>query len=411
MNCLTEALGLGFPGNGTVLATHTERKKLFEKASKRIIEMVKEYYEDGNDSVLPRSIATKKAFENAMTLDIAMGGSTNTVLHLLAIAQEAKVDFTMKDIDTLSKKVPNICKVAPSSHYHIEDVARAGGIFSIIGELDKASLIHRDTITIESKTYFETIKENDITGGYKELTEDAIKRSFAAPCGVKNLEAFSQSNTFKTNDTDRKNGCIRNIENCYNKDGGLAVLYGNIAENGCIVKTAGVDPSIYNFTGSVKVFDSQEESCDAILGDKIKKGDIVVIRYEGPKGGPGMQEMLYPTTFLKSKGLDKDCALLTDGRFSGGTAGLSIGHVSPEAASGGLIALVQDGDQIEISIPKRTIKLLVSDEELNKRKEKLIAGKGYKPNREREVSDALKIYSMFAMSADKGAIRDKELIK
>ncbi|HOV15586.1 MAG TPA: dihydroxy-acid dehydratase, partial [Spirochaetota bacterium] len=411
MNCLTEALGMGYPGNGTILATHSERKKLFEKASKRIVEMAKEYYENGNDKILPKSIATKKAFENAMTLDIAMGGSTNTVLHLLAIAQEAGVDFTMKDIDSLSKKVPHICKVAPSSHYHIEDVARAGGIFSIIGELDKAGLIHRDTLTIEGKRYFDVIKENDINGGYKELTEEAKKRGLAAPCGVKNLVAFSQSNYYKENDLDRKNGCIRDIANCYNKDGGLAVLYGNIAENGCIVKTAGVDPSIYNFTGTVKVFDSQEESCDAILADKIKKGDIVVIRYEGPKGGPGMQEMLYPTTYLKSKGLDKDCALLTDGRFSGGTAGLSIGHVSPEAASEGLIALVCDGDKIEISIPNRKITLMVSEDELKKRKDKLMASGGYKPKRDRVVSDSLKLYSMFAMSADKGAVRDKKLIK
>lgn len=411
MNCLTEALGMGFPGNGTILATHSERKKLFEKASKRIVEMAKEYYEKGNDKILPRNIATKKAFENAMTLDIAMGGSTNTVLHLLAVAQEAGVDFTMKDIDSLSKKVPHICKVAPSSQYHIEDVARAGGIFSIIGELDKKGLIHRDTLTIEGKTYFDAIKENDLNGGYKELTEEAKKRSLAAPCGVRNLVAFSQSNYYKELDLDRKNGCIRDIEHCYNKDGGLAVLYGNIAESGCIVKTAGVDSSIYNFTGAVKVFDSQEESCDAILADKIKKGDIVVIRYEGPKGGPGMQEMLYPTTYLKSKGLDKDCALLTDGRFSGGTAGLSIGHVSPEAASEGLIALVENGDKIEISIPNRKINLLVSDEELKERKEKLLASGGYKPKRDRVVSDALKLYSMFAMSADKGAIRDKNLIK
>lgn len=411
MNCLTESLGMGFPGNGTILATHSERKKLFEKASKRIVEMVKEYYENGNEKVLPRNIATKKAFENAMTLDIAMGGSTNTVLHLLAVAGEAGVDFTMKDIDLLSKKVPHICKVAPSCAYHIEDVARAGGIFSIIGELDKAALIHRDVITIEGKTFYDVIKENDINGGYKELTEEAKKRSLAAPCQVRNLVAFSQSNYYKEHDLDRTNGCIRDIKHCYNKDGGLAVLYGNIAENGCIVKTAGVDPSIYNFTGTVKVFNSQEESSDAILGDKIQKGDIVVIRYEGPKGGPGMQEMLYPTTYLKSKKLDKDCALLTDGRFSGGTAGLSIGHVSPEAASGGLIALVEDGDTIEISIPQRKIELKVSESELKKRREKLLAKGGYKPERDRVISDSLKIYSMFAMSADKGAIRDKSKIE
>ncbi|OHD05392.1 MAG: dihydroxy-acid dehydratase [Spirochaetes bacterium GWC1_27_15] len=411
MNCLTEALGMGLPGNGTLLATHSLRKKLFEDASKRIVQMAKEYYVDGNDKVLPRSIATKKTFENAMTLDIAMGGSTNTVLHLLAVAGEAEVDFTMQDIDSLSRKVPHICKVAPSSHYHIEDVSRAGGIFSIIGELDKKGLIYRDCMTIQGKTVYDVIKENDINGGYKELTEDAKKRALSAPCGVRNLVAFSQSNMHKDTDLDRINGCIRDFEHAYNKDGGLAVLFGNIAENGCIVKTAGVDPSIYKFSGKAKVFDSQEQASDAILADKITKGDIVIIRYEGPQGGPGMQEMLYPTTYLKSKKLDKDCALLTDGRFSGGTAGLSIGHVSPEAGSGGLIALVEDGDVIQINIPERKINLDVNKEELEKRKEKILKEGGYKPKRVRKISTALKLYGMFATSADKGAIRDISKIK
>lgn len=406
MNCLTEAIGLGFPGNGTILATHSQRKKLFEKAAKRIVEMAKEHYEKGDNSTLPRSIATKKTFENAMTLDIAMGGSTNTVLHLLAIAQEAKIDFTMADIDRLSKKVPHICKVAPSSHYHVEDVSRAGGIISILGELDKKGLIHRDVKTIEGKTIYQVIKENDINGGYKELTEEAKQRALSAPGGTINLVAFSQSNMYKELDLDRIDGCIRDVEHAYNKDGGLAVLFGNIAQSGCIVKTAGVDPSIYKFNGHAKVFDSQEQAAEAILGDKIKAGDIVVIRYEGPKGGPGMQEMLYPTTYLKSKKIDKQCALLTDGRFSGGTAGLSIGHVSPEAASGGLIGLVKDGDVVEIDIPNRKIELKVPEEELKKRKEKILSEGGFKPKRNRTVSNSLKLYGMFATSADKGAVRD-----
>lgn len=411
MNCLTEAIGMGLPGNGTLLATHVLRKKLIEKACKRIVEMTKEYYEKGNDKVLPRSIANKLAFENAMTLDIAMGGSTNTVLHLLAVAQEAEVDFTMADIDRLSKKVPNICKVAPSSHYHIEDVNRAGGIFGIMGELDKGGLINRNAITVEGKTVFEVIKENDPNGGYKEFSKDAEERCYAAPGGVRNLEGFSQDNKYKTLDLDRENGCIRDITHAYNKDGGLAVLYGNLAKNGSIVKTAGVDKSIFKFKGKAKVYDSQEMAVDAILSNKIQKGDIVVIRYEGPKGGPGMQEMLYPTTYLKSKQLDKDCALLTDGRFSGGTAGLSIGHVSPEAAEEGLIGLVKDGDIIEIDITARKIELLVSEDELKNRHNQLIKQGGYRPKRDRKVSRALQLYGMFATSADKGAVRDWEKIK
>jgi dihydroxy-acid dehydratase len=411
MNCLTEALGLALPGNGTILATHVLRKELFEKSSKRIVEMAMDYYETGNNSILPKSIATKAAFENAISLDIAMGGSTNTVLHLLAIAQEAGVDFTMKDIDRLSKKVPHICKVAPSSSYHIEDVNRAGGIFSILGELEKGGLIHREVQTVQGKTIFEIIKENDINGNYPELKDTAKKIALAAPGRKRNLIAFSQDNYFDKIDLDRKSGCIRDINNCYNKDGGLAVLYGNIAENGCIVKTAGVDPSIYNFIGKAKVFDSQDQASDAILSDKIKSGDIIIIRYEGPKGGPGMQEMLYPTTYLKSKKLDKECALLTDGRFSGGTSGLSIGHVSPEAATGGIIALINDGDKIEIDIKNRKIELDVKEDELKKRRDRILSNGGFKPKRIRNVSTALKLYAMFATSADKGAVRDLSKIE
>jgi dihydroxy-acid dehydratase len=410
MNCLTEAIGMGLPFNGTLLATHELRKKLYEKAAKRIVEMAKDYYENGNKNILPKSIATKKAFENAMTLDIAMGGSTNTILHLLAVAQEAKVDFTMKDIDNLSKRVPNICKVAPSSHFHVEDVNRAGGIFGILSELDKANLINRDVLTVSNKSIYELIKENDINGKNTELTDEAKKMSLAAPAGKRNLIGMSQNTMYKENDLDRENGCIRDIEHPYNKDGGLAVLYGNIALNGSIVKTAGVDKSIYKFKGKAIVFDSQEQSVDAILANKIKPGDIVVIRYEGPSGGPGMQEMLYPTSYLSSKKLDKECALITDGRFSGGTAGLSIGHISPEAAAGGLIGIVEDGDEIEIDIPERSINLLVNKDEIDKRKQKIISSGGFFPRRDREVSNALKLYGMFATSADKGAVRDWEKI-
>jgi len=406
MNCLTEAIGMGLPGNGTLLATHILRRKLFENAGRRIVEMAKEYYEKNNKSVLPKSIITKASLLNAMALDIAMGGSTNTVLHLLAIAKEAGVDFTMKEIDMLSRKVPNICKVAPSSHYHIEDVSRAGGIMTIMGELLRNNLIDNSAITVEGKSIEKVIKENDIIGNYPELTEEAIERAYAAPGGYRNLVGFSQNNRYKEIDKDKVNGCIRDFAHCYNKDGGLAVLYGNIAKDGCIVKTAGVDPSIFKFSGRAKVFDSQEQASEAILSDKIKPGDIVIIRYEGPKGGPGMQEMLYPTTYLKSKNLDKVCALLTDGRFSGGTAGLSIGHVSPEAASGGVIALVEDGDIIEIDINNRSIELKVSEQELNKRRERLLNTTGFKPKRERVISNSLKLYSLLVSSADKGATRD-----
>ena len=411
MNCLTEAVGMGLPFNGTLIATHVLRRKLYEQASARIVEMAKEFYENGNTDVLPRSIATKKAFENAMTLDIAMGGSTNTVLHLLAIAQEALVDFTMKDIDRLSRIVPNICKVAPSSQYHVEDVNRAGGIYGIMGELDKANLINKETLTVSGKTTSQLIKENDINGSYKELSEDARNFSLAAPLGVRTTKGMSQDNMYKSNDLDRTSGCIRDISHPYNKEGGLAVLYGNIAKSGCIVKTAGVDQSIYNFKGKAVVFDSQEQASEAILGNKIKPGDIVIIRYEGPSGGPGMQEMLYPTTYLKSKKLDKVCALLTDGRFSGGTAGLSIGHVSPEAGSGGLIGLVNDNDSIEIDIPARKIELKVTEEEIEKRHYAVMKNNGYTPKRNRTISKSLQLYGMFASSADKGAVRDYSKIK
>lgn len=406
MNCLVEALGMGLPFNGTLLATHVLRKKLYQKAAGRIVAMARQYYEQGNDKVLPRSIATKQAFENAMSLDIAMGGSTNTVLHLLAVAGEAKVDFTMKNIDALSRKVPNICKVAPSSHYHVEDVNRAGGIFAILGELDKAGLIHRDVLTVVGNTIYQAIKEHDINGGYPELTTEAKEMALAAPGGKRTTEGMSQDSKHKEPDLDRSNGCICDVEHAYNKEGGLAVLYGNIALNGSIVKTAGVDESIYKFKGKAIVFDSQEQAVEAILANKIHKGQIVIIRYEGPSGGPGMQEMLYPTTYMGSKKLDKDCALLTDGRFSGGTSGLSIGHVSPEAAAGGLIGLVEDGDEIEIDIPNRKIELLVPADVLSERKNKVEKSGGFKPKRERVVSNALKLYGMFATSADKGAVRD-----
>jgi dihydroxy-acid dehydratase len=406
MNCLTEALGMGLPFNGTLLATHKLRKKLYQKAAERIVVMAKEYYEQGNKAVLPRSIATKKAFENAMTLDIGMGGSTNTVLHLLAVAREAEVDFTMKDIDNLSRRVPNICKVAPSSHYHVEDVNRAGGIFAILGELNKAGLLHKEAHTVEGKTIEQVINENDINGGHPELTAEARQFALAAPGGIRTTEGMSQNRMHKECDLDRAGGCIRDVAHAYNKDGGLAVLYGNIATSGSIVKTAGVDESILKFKGKAVVFDSQEQSVEAILAGKVKPGDVVVIRYEGPSGGPGMQEMLYPTTYLSSMHLDKACALLTDGRFSGGTKGLSIGHVSPEAAAGGLIGLVEDGDEITIDIPNRKIELVVPESELEARRDKIEANGGFKPKRDRTVSNALKLYGMFATSADMGAVRD-----
>ncbi|HDR1027010.1 dihydroxy-acid dehydratase [Pasteurella multocida] len=408
MNCLTEALGLSLPGNGSCLATHADRKQLFLDAGKQVVELCKRYYEQEDDSVLPRSIANKKAFENAMSLDIAMGGSTNTVLHLLAAAQEAEVDFTMADIDRLSRQVPCLSKVAPNTQkYHMEDVHRAGGIMAILGELDRANLLHNDTRTVLGMSLAEQIAKYDIV-----LTKDEAVHKFfrAGPAGIRTTEAFSQDCRWDTVDDDRENGCIRSKTFAYSQDGGLAMLSGNLAMDGCIVKTAGVDESILKFTGDAIVFESQEDAVAGILGGKVQAGHVVVIRYEGPKGGPGMQEMLYPTSYLKSMGLGKACALLTDGRFSGGTSGLSIGHCSPEAASGGLIGLVKDGDKIEIDIPNRSIQLCVAEEELAQRRaeqDKL----GWQPvNRQREVSFALKVYGHFATSADKGAVRDKTKI-
>ena len=407
MNCLTEALGMALPGNGTIVATHARRKDLYTKAGELIVKLAKSYYEHDDDSVLPRSIATKDAFENAMSLDIAMGGSTNTVLHLLAVACEAQVDFTMKDIDRLSRHVPHICKVAPSTpDYHIEDVHRAGGIMSILHELQKAGLLHTDCRTVLQESMGEEIAQYaiDVT------TNEEVKKFYlAAPAGVRTIEPFSQENFYKEADQDRANGCIRDREHAFSQDGGLAVLYGNLAQDGCIVKTAGVDSSILKFVGPAIVFESQEEAVEGILGGKVKAGNVVVIRYEGPKGGPGMQEMLYPTSYLKSMGLGKSCALITDGRFSGGTSGLSIGHVSPEAANGGNIAFVQNGDMIKIDIPNREITLSVDDDELNERRNEMETrgNMAYRPqHRTRVVSTALKTYAALASSADKGGVRD-----
>lgn len=408
MNCLTEALGLSQPGNGSLLATHADRKELFINAGKRIVSLTKRYYEQDDANMQPRNIATKEAFENAMTLDIAMGGSTNTVLHLLAAAQEGEIDFNISDIDRLSRKVPQLCKVAPSTpKYHMEDVHRAGGVIGILGELDRAGLIDTSARNILQQSMRETIDQYDIM-----LTQDqAVKDMFrAGPAGIRTTQAFSQNCRWDTLDDDRAEGCIRTREHAYSQDGGLAVLYGNIAEDGCIVKTAGVDKEILTFSGPAKVYESQDDAVEAILGGKVVAGDVVVIRYEGPKGGPGMQEMLYPTTYLKSMGLGKSCALITDGRFSGGTSGLSIGHASPEAANGGTIALVKDGDTIEIDIPNRGIKLAVPDNELHARREEQEArgDAAYTPmNRQREVSFALRAYASLATSADKGAVRDK----
>ncbi|MGM3225264.1 dihydroxy-acid dehydratase [Dickeya zeae] len=408
MNCLTEALGLSQPGNGSLLATHADRKDLFINAGKRIVGLAKQYYEQDDASVLPRSIASKAAFENAMTLDIAMGGSTNTVLHLLAAAQEGEVDFTMDDIDRLSRKVPQLCKVAPSTQkYHMEDVHRAGGVIGILGELDRAGLLNKNVKNVLGLTLPETLSAYDVM-----LTQDeAVKKMFAAgPAGIRTTQAFSQDCRWDSLDTDRQEGCIRSREHAYSQDGGLAVLYGNLAQDGCIVKTAGVDEGSLVFRGPAKVYESQDDAVEAILGGQVQAGDVVVIRYEGPKGGPGMQEMLYPTSFLKSMGLGKACALITDGRFSGGTSGLSIGHASPEAASGGTIGLVQDGDMIAIDIPKRGIALEVSDDELARRREQELArgDAAWTPkNRDRQVSFALRAYASLATSADKGAVRDK----
>ena len=404
MNCLTEALGLSLPGNGSIVATHANRKKLFLKAGRLVVELAKRYYEQNDDSILPRSIATKAAFENAMTLDIAMGGSTNTVLHLLAAAHEAEVDFTMDDIDNLSRKVPVLSKVAPAkSDVHMEDVHRAGGIMAILGELDRAGLLQTSVPTVHEKTLKDALDKCDII-----RTENPEVYEFyrSSPGGVPTQVAFSQNRYYSTLDGDREKGVIRNAEHAFSKDGGLAVLYGNIALDGCIVKTAGVDDSILKFTGTARVFESQDSAVEAILDHKIVAGDIVVIRYEGPRGGPGMQEMLYPTSYLKSKGLGKDCALITDGRFSGGSSGLSIGHVSPEAAEGGAIGLVEDGDTIQIDIPNRSIHLDVDDATMAHRRTAQEA-KGWHPveERKRKVSKSLKIYAMHSTSAAKGAVR------
>ncbi|WP_407276798.1 dihydroxy-acid dehydratase [Halothiobacillus sp. DCM-1] len=408
MNCLTEALGLSLPGNGSTLATHADRRELFLEAGRLIVSLARRYYEQDDTSVLPRSIATFAAFENAMALDIAMGGSTNTVLHLLAAAHEAGVNFTMSDIDRMSRKVPNLCKVAPSTaKYHMEDVHRAGGVMGILGELDRAELIHREVSTVHSRTMADALDQWDIQ---RPTASDAARKLYSAgPAGIPTQTAFSQATRWPSLDQDREHGCIRSMAHAYSKEGGLAVLFGNIARHGCIVKTAGVDESIWHFVGRARVYESQESAVEAILNDQIVAGDVVVIRYEGPKGGPGMQEMLYPTSYLKSKGLGKQCALLTDGRFSGGTSGLSIGHASPEAAAGGEIALVEEGDTIEIDIPHRRIELMVDAAELESRRERMLAkGKqAYKPlNRARTVSQALQAYALMTTSADRGAVRD-----
>lgn len=402
MNCLNEALGLALPGNGTILATHTNRRRLFEKAASLIVQMAGQYYFEGDDSVLPRSIATKATFENAMSLDIAMGGSTNTVLHLLAIAHEAGVDFTMGDIDRLSRKIPVLCKVAPNASYHIQDVNRAGGIMAILGELADAGLIDTSVKRVGYRNLEACLEKYNIKSS--NLSQKARKFYLSAPAGKFSTELGSQNEYYTDFDADRIKGCIRDVEHAYFKDGGLAVLSGNIAQNGCVVKTAGVDESLFLFKGNARVFESQEQAMNGILNNEVKAGDVVVIRYEGPKGGPGMQEMLYPTSYLKSKHLDKACALITDGRFSGGTSGLSIGHVSPEAAAGGAIAIIRNDDPIEINIPERSIKLLVSDEEIATRLE---AQKTFKPvDRDRPIPLSLQAYAMLVSSADKGAVRE-----
>jgi dihydroxy-acid dehydratase len=412
MNCLMEALGLALPGNGTVVATHADRKELFLQAGRTIVDLAKRYYEQDDASALPRGIATFDAFENAMTLDIAMGGSTNTVLHLLAAAQEGEVPFTMADIDRLSRRVPHLCKVAPSSPFvHVEDVHRAGGIFAILGELDRGGLLHRQAHTVHAATQGEAIDKLDV----KRAAAAAVNQFYrAAPGGVRTTEPFSQSVRYPELDLDRAGGVIRDVAHAFSVDGGLAVLFGNIAEDGCIVKTAGVDAAHLTFAGPARIFESQDDSVQAILGDKIFPGDVVLIRYEGPKGGPGMQEMLYPTSYLKSKGLGKVCALITDGRFSGGSSGLSIGHISPEAADGGALALVEEGDRIEIDIPNRSIRAGVSAEVLGQRR-KAMEAKGsaaFKPlARSRKVSKALQAYAAMATSAARGAVRDVTLIQ
>jgi len=407
MNCLTEAIGLALPGNGTIVATHAGRKRLFLEAGRRIVDLARRYYEQNDTSVLPRSIASFDAFENAMSLDIAMGGSTNTILHLLAAAQEGEVPFTMDDIDRLSRRVPNLCKVAPStSKVHVEDVHRAGGIMAILGELDRAGLLHKHTYTVHAATLGQALAEWDVIRTDAPEVHEFYR---AAPGGIRTTEPFSQSALYEGLDTDRAGGAIRNLEHAYSRDGGLAVLYGNIAGEGCIVKTAGVDESLLTFRGTARIFESQDAAVEAILGDQMRAGDVVVIRYEGPRGGPGMQEMLYPTSYLKSKGLGKVCALITDGRFSGGSSGLSIGHISPESAEGGALALVEEGDTIAIDIPQRVLRLDVSDTELARRR-RVMEERGdeaWKPrNRRRVVSRALQAYAALTTSASRGAVRD-----
>ncbi len=407
MNCLTEALGLSLPGNGSMLATHADRRQLFLEAGRRVVDIARAWYEHDDASVLPRSVASFGAFENAMSLDIAMGGSTNTILHLLAAAEEGAVKFTMDDIDRLSRRVPQLCKVAPSTQrYHMEDVHRAGGVMAILGELDRAGLLNRDLPMIHAESLAAALAQWDVM----QTGDEQVKMFFrAAPGNVPTQQAFSQEKRWPSLDDDRAGGCIRSLAHAYSREGGLAVLYGNIAEDGCVVKTAGVDDSILTFSGPARIFESQDDAVSAILGDRIQAGDVLVIRYEGPRGGPGMQEMLYPTSYLKSKGLGKACALITDGRFSGGTSGLSIGHVSPEAAEGGAIGLVKEGDRIEIDIPNRRIRLAIPDEELVARRVAMVAKgkKAWKPaDRDRQVSAALRAYAALATSASRGAVRD-----
>ncbi|MCY1673420.1 dihydroxy-acid dehydratase [Pseudarthrobacter sp. SL88] len=414
MNCLAEAIGLALPGNGSVLATHTARKALYEKAGATVVELVKRYYDGDDESVLPRNIATAEAFDNAMALDISMGGSTNTILHLLAAAQEAGVEYGLAEMDAKSRQVPCLAKVAPNvagnKTYYMEDVHRAGGIPALLGELNRGGLLHKNVHSVHSTDLDGWLDDWDIRGG--KATEEAQALWHAAPGGVRSSTAFSQSNEWTSLDSDAEGGCIRSVEHAFSKDGGLAVLRGNVAEDGAVVKTAGVDESIWTFQGPAVVCESQDEAVEKILNKGIKEGDVVVIRYEGPRGGPGMQEMLYPTSFLKGRGLGKKCALITDGRFSGGTSGLSIGHISPEAASGGTIALVEDGDIISINISQRSLQLEVSDEILAERREKLLVNGGYKPkDRDRHVSAALRAYAAMATSADKGAVRDVSLLE
>ena len=410
MNCLTEALGLALPGNGSTLATHTARRQLYEDAGRTVVEIAKRFYDEDDASVLPRAIATRAAFENAMTLDVAMGGSTNTVLHLLAAAQEAAVDFAMADIDALSRRVPCICKVAPNGTYLMEDVHRAGGIPAILGELRRGGLLDESVHSVHARDLDAWLGEWDVRGATP--SKRAVDLFHAAPGCVRSAQAFSQSERWESLDLDAADGCIHDVEHAYSQDGGLAILYGNLAERGCVVKTAGVDESILSFSGPAVVVESQEEAVELILGGGVTAGDVVVIRYEGPRGGPGMQEMLYPTSYLKGKGLGRACALITDGRFSGGTSGLSIGHVSPEAASGGVIALVETGDTIAIDIPARSIALQVDDEELASRRHALEEAGGYAPvARERAVSPALRAYATMATSADTGAVRDVDSVE